>query len=130
VPTPCAQDHPRAELSNTRGWRSGAAEQNVSGSRLLLDWAEAELRASAPLIHLLDKALSKGRVALRLLVSAEIYGALVAPGGINAAPGRLQRGRSRPCRAALPQPQSLGQWLAIADFVIGIWWVALKIMGR
>ncbi len=32
--------------------------------------------------------------------------------------------------AALPQPQNLGQWLAIAVFVIGIWWVAMKIMGR
>jgi len=32
--------------------------------------------------------------------------------------------------AALPQPQNLGQWLAIAVFVIGIWWVAMKITGR
>ncbi|HEY0580560.1 MAG TPA: hypothetical protein VGE94_00155 [Chloroflexota bacterium] len=29
--------------------------------------------------------------------------------------------------AALPQPTDLGQWLAIAIFVIGIWWVAMKI---
>jgi hypothetical protein len=29
--------------------------------------------------------------------------------------------------AALPQPTDLGQWLAIAVFVIGIWWLVLKI---
>ncbi len=32
--------------------------------------------------------------------------------------------------AALPQPQNLAQWLAIAVFVIGIWWLAMKILGR
>jgi hypothetical protein len=32
--------------------------------------------------------------------------------------------------AALPQPQNMAQWLAIAVFVIGIWWVAMKITGR
>ena len=37
------------------------------------------------------------------------------------------RGAAR--RAApLPQPTDLGQWLAIAVFVIGIWWVAVKIL--
>jgi hypothetical protein len=30
--------------------------------------------------------------------------------------------------APLPQPTDLGQWLAIAAFVIGIWWIALKIL--
>ena len=41
------------------------------------------------------------------------------------------RGGGAAARAApLPQPQNLGQWLAIAVFVIGIWWVAMKIMGR
>jgi hypothetical protein len=30
--------------------------------------------------------------------------------------------------AALPQPQNLAQWIAIAVFVIGIWWLASKIM--
>lgn len=30
--------------------------------------------------------------------------------------------------APLPQPTDLGQWLAIVVFVIGIWWVALKIL--
>ena len=32
--------------------------------------------------------------------------------------------------AALPQPQDFAQWLAIAVFVIGLWWLALKITGR
>jgi hypothetical protein len=40
------------------------------------------------------------------------------------------RGGAAGRAAALPQPQNLGQWLAIAVFVIGIWWVAMKIMGR
>jgi hypothetical protein len=40
------------------------------------------------------------------------------------------RGGAAARAAPLPQPQNLGQWLAIAVFVIGIWWVALKIMGR
>jgi uncharacterized protein (TIGR02453 family) len=61
VPPPYAQDHPRAELLKHKGLAVMAQpEQNVSSSRLLLDWAEAELRAAAPLIHLLDKTLSKG----------------------------------------------------------------------
>jgi hypothetical protein len=30
--------------------------------------------------------------------------------------------------AALPQPTDFAQWLAIAVFVIGIWWVAMKIL--
>ena len=33
--------------------------ENVSSSRLLLDWAEAQLRAAAPLIHAIDKALTE-----------------------------------------------------------------------
>jgi hypothetical protein len=33
--------------------------ENVSSSRLLLDWAEAQLRTMAPLVHLLDKALTE-----------------------------------------------------------------------
>ncbi len=40
------------------------------------------------------------------------------------------RGGAAGRAAALPQPQSLGQWLAIAVFVIGIWWLAMKITGR
>ena len=38
--------------------------------------------------------------------------------------GRGAAGRA----AALPQPTDLAQWLAIGVFVIGIWWVALKIL--
>jgi uncharacterized membrane protein YedE/YeeE len=30
--------------------------------------------------------------------------------------------------APLPQPTNVAQWLAIAVFVIGIWWVVLKII--
>ena len=30
--------------------------------------------------------------------------------------------------APLPQPTDFAQWIAIAVFVIGIWWVALKIL--
>jgi hypothetical protein len=29
--------------------------------------------------------------------------------------------------AALPHPTDFAQWLALGVFVIGIWWVALKI---
>jgi hypothetical protein len=38
--------------------------------------------------------------------------------------GRGAAGRA----AALPQPTDMAQWLAIAVFVIGIWWAALKIL--
>jgi hypothetical protein len=38
--------------------------------------------------------------------------------------GRGAAGRA----AALPQPTDMATWLAIAVFVIGIWWVALKIL--
>jgi uncharacterized protein (TIGR02453 family) len=59
VPPPYAQDHPRAELLKYKGLAiMSQPKQNVSGSRLLLDWAEAELRAAAPLVHLLDTALT------------------------------------------------------------------------
>jgi hypothetical protein len=40
------------------------------------------------------------------------------------------RGGAAGRAAALPQPTDLGQWLAIAVFVIGIWWAVLKITGR
>jgi hypothetical protein len=37
--------------------------------------------------------------------------------------------RGAAARAApLPQPTNFAQWLAIAVFVIGIWWVAMKIL--
>ena len=38
------------------------------------------------------------------------------------------RGGAAGRAAALPQPQDFAQWLAIAVFVIGIWWVAMKIL--
>jgi hypothetical protein len=38
------------------------------------------------------------------------------------------RGGAAGRAAPLPQPQDLAQWIAIAVFVIGIWWVALKIL--
>jgi hypothetical protein len=37
------------------------------------------------------------------------------------------RGGAAGRAAALPHPTDLAQWLALAVFVIGIWWVALKI---
>jgi uncharacterized protein (TIGR02453 family) len=65
VPQPYAQDHPRAELLKHKGFAVMAQPQaNVSGSRLLLDWAEAQLRAAAPLMHLLDKSVSGARGTL------------------------------------------------------------------
>jgi len=38
------------------------------------------------------------------------------------------RGGAAGRAAALPQPTDFAQWLAIAVFVLGIWWVALKIL--
>jgi hypothetical protein len=38
------------------------------------------------------------------------------------------RGGAAGRAAALPQPQDLAQWVAIAVFVLGIWWIALKIL--
>ena len=58
VPPPYPQDHPRAELLKHKGLAVMAQpKDNVSGSRQFLDWAEARLRAAAPVVHLLDKAL-------------------------------------------------------------------------
>jgi hypothetical protein len=54
---------------------------------------------------------------LRLWLSAGALAVLVT--GCRGAAGRA---------AALPQPTDLSQWLAIAVFVIGIWWLALKIL--
>jgi uncharacterized protein (TIGR02453 family) len=60
VPPPYAQDHPRAELLKHKGFAVMAQPtENVSSSRLLLDWAEVQLRAAAPLIHVIDKALTE-----------------------------------------------------------------------
>jgi uncharacterized protein (TIGR02453 family) len=60
VPPPYAQDHPRAELLKHKGLAIVAQpKDNLSSSRQLLDWSEAQLRAAAPLILLLDKSLSR-----------------------------------------------------------------------
>jgi hypothetical protein len=40
------------------------------------------------------------------------------------------RGGAAGRAAALPQPQDFAQWLAIAVFVLGLWWLAIKILGR
>ena len=38
------------------------------------------------------------------------------------------RGGAAARAAPLPQPTNIAQWLAIAVFVIGVWWVVLKIL--
>jgi uncharacterized protein (TIGR02453 family) len=59
VPPPYAQHHPRAELLKHKGLAIVAQpKDDISGSRQMLDWAEGQLRAAAPLTLLLDKALS------------------------------------------------------------------------
>ena len=59
VPSPYPQDHPRAELLKHKGLAVTAQPgARVSSSREYLDWAEAKLTAAAPLINLLDKALT------------------------------------------------------------------------
>ena len=40
--------------------------------------------------------------------------------------GCMRAGAAR--SAQLPQPTNFAQWLAIAVVVIGLWWVALKIL--
>ena len=41
--------------------------------------------------------------------------------------GCMRAGAARAVQ--LPQPTNLAQWLAIAVIVIGLWWVAAKIIG-
>jgi uncharacterized protein (TIGR02453 family) len=58
VPPPYPQDHPRGELLRHKGLALGVQpDAKVSSTRAYLDWAEAKLTATAPLMHLLDKAL-------------------------------------------------------------------------
>ena len=60
VPPPYPQDHPRAELLKHKGFAVMAQPtENISSSRLLLDWGEAQLRAAAPLMHVIDNALTE-----------------------------------------------------------------------
>jgi len=62
VPPPYPQNHPRAELLKHKGFAVMAQPtENVSSSRRLLDWAEGQLRAAAPLMHVIDKALTEPR---------------------------------------------------------------------
>jgi uncharacterized protein (TIGR02453 family) len=59
VPAPYPQDHPRAELLKRKGLAIVAQpRQDVTASRAMLDWAEVELRAAAPLMNLLDRRLN------------------------------------------------------------------------
>lgn len=58
VPPPYPQDHPRAELLRHKGLAFGVQpDAKVSSTRRYLDWAQANLTAAAPLMHLLDKTL-------------------------------------------------------------------------
>jgi uncharacterized protein (TIGR02453 family) len=60
VPPPYPQDHPRADLLRHKGLAVVAqAADGLSSSPKLLDWAEEQLRAAAPLVHLLDNALAE-----------------------------------------------------------------------
>jgi uncharacterized protein (DUF2461 family) len=59
VPPPYAQDHPRGELLKLKGLAVAVQPaEGISSSPKLLDWAEEQLRATAPLMSLLDKALA------------------------------------------------------------------------
>lgn len=59
VPPPYPQDHPRGELLRYKGLAVGVQpEAEVSRSRGYLDWATERLTAAAPLLHMLDRALS------------------------------------------------------------------------
>lgn len=57
-------------------------------------------------------------MATRLWVLASAC-ALLASGCMRAGAARA---------AQLPQPTNFAQWLAIAVVVIGLWWIALKIL--
>ena len=56
---------------------------------------------------------------MRLVVWLEVLALLAATACRGGVAGRA---------AALPQPQDMAQWLAIAVFVVGLWWLALKIL--
>jgi uncharacterized protein (TIGR02453 family) len=59
VPPPYAQDHPRGGLLKHKGLALAVQPaEGISSSRKLLDWAEEQLRATVPLMDLLDKALA------------------------------------------------------------------------
>jgi uncharacterized protein (TIGR02453 family) len=59
VPPPYAQDHPRAELLKLKGLAmSIQPTEGISATPEFADWAEANLRAAAPMVHWLDRNLS------------------------------------------------------------------------
>jgi uncharacterized protein (TIGR02453 family) len=59
VPPSYPQDHPRGELLKRKGLAVAAQlTDDIAGSPTLLDWAEARLRAVAPLAKWMDKHLS------------------------------------------------------------------------
>jgi uncharacterized protein (TIGR02453 family) len=59
VPPPYPQDHPRAELLKLKGLAmSIQPTEGISATAEFADWAEANLRAAAPMVHWLDRNLS------------------------------------------------------------------------
>ncbi len=59
VPSPYRQDHPRAELLKLKGLAmSIQPTEGISATPEFADWAEANLRAAAPMVHWLDRNLS------------------------------------------------------------------------
>ena len=61
VPAPYPQDHVCADLLKRKGLAvSLQPGENVSASPALVDWAEARLRATAPLLRWLDNTLAQG----------------------------------------------------------------------
>jgi uncharacterized protein (TIGR02453 family) len=59
VPPPFRQDHPRAELLKLKGLAmSIQPTEGISATPEYADWAEANLRAAAPMVHWLDRQLS------------------------------------------------------------------------
>jgi uncharacterized protein (TIGR02453 family) len=58
VPPPYAQDHPCAELLKRKGLAlSAQPSEGISATPAFADWAEAKLRAAAPVVHWLDRHL-------------------------------------------------------------------------
>jgi uncharacterized protein (TIGR02453 family) len=59
VPSPYAQDHPRAELLKRKGLAASIQPaEGVSATPALADWAETRLREAAPMIRWLDRHLT------------------------------------------------------------------------
>jgi uncharacterized protein (DUF2461 family) len=59
VPSPYAQDHPRAELLKRKGLAASIQpEEGLSARPDYVDWAEARLREAAPMMHWLERNLA------------------------------------------------------------------------